>query len=208
MKIVDSSIKFDSFERVEILKKIERAGRICYKIESEITEESASAFVKKIISLGHEAVIEHVHLTAHVVCDRGVSHELVRHRLASYCQESTRYCNYSQEKFGSEVSFIMPQFSEGNMEAVAEWGAVCGFLEEKYLKMLSIRVSPQIARSILPNSLKTEVIMTANLREWRHVLKLRTSKRAHPDMRILMLKAHKFLVESLPEVFADIEVEP
>lgn len=169
----------------ETIKRIERFGRTCYKSEDRITDESAKNFICNIIKRGHESVLEHEKITVRVVCDRGVSHEIVRHRIASYSQESTRYCNYSNDKFGSELTFILPVFWD-NKERKKEldlWKQAMLNAEKSYFALLEAGAQPQEARSVLPNSLKTEIVMTMNLREWRHFFRLRTSEASHPQMR-------------------------
>jgi len=185
-----------------ILKRLEQCGRVCYKSEAKITDTSAEKFVAGIIERGHEAVLEHCSFTAKFICDRGVSHEIVRHRLASYCQESTRYCNYS--KGGLEITVIEPCFLNPNSDEWFFWEAACRASEKAYFDLLSCGCSPQEARSVLPNSLKTEVVMTANLREWRHFLKLRCSKAAHPQMRELALILLEKVRALIPVCFDDI----
>lgn len=188
----------------EILKHIEACGRVCYKSEDKITDESAPKFVANIINRGHEAVLEHYSITVKFICDRGVSHEIVRHRLASYCQESTRYCNYSKDKFGEEITVIKPSFLKPMTAEYNAWYAACEQAEHSYFQMLAAGQPPQFARSVLPNSLKTEVVMTANLREWRHFFKLRCSEAAHPQMRELAIPLCKELQAKIPVMFDDI----
>lgn len=188
----------------EILKDIEKIGRVCYKSEDKINDDSAKKFLKKIIIAGHESVIEHKCITVKFICDRGVSHELVRHRLASYSQESTRYCNYSMSKFGNEITFIKPCFWEEDTESYKMWLDTMRMIENTYLKLLDKNVEPEQARSILPNSLKTEIVATMNLREWRHFFVLRTSKKAHPQMRELASPLLQEFKSKLPVIFDDI----
>ena len=208
MKIIEASAELaQEIDAEQIMKHIERAGRVCYKSESRISDTSADKFIANIIKSGHESVIEHVSLTFKIICDRGVTHEIVRHRLASYSQSSTRYCNYASDKFGNELTFIKPCFWKEDDENYLLWKQTLEVAEKNYLAMIKNGARPEQARSILPNSLKTEIFMTANLREWRHFLKLRTSKRAHPQMREVALKIHKILVENLPIIFSDIIVE-
>ena len=246
MKIVNASYEIltdiSPYGTLE-LEQIERAARTCYKSEDKITEqgESAKKLIKNLIKNGHEAMLEHSQLSVKFICDRGVSHELVRHRMASFAQESTRYCNYSNEKFGNEITVIRPFFiSEENLiEDIADfaqlwkaclygyptkdldrvldmsakqrmallWKGICVNAQETYFTLLANGWTPQEARCVLPNSLKTEVVMTANYREWRHILKLRTDKAAHPQMRELMIPLLKELKERIPVIFDDIEVE-
>lgn len=184
MKIIEPKVELiNSPSYSGLLSLIELAGRTCYKSESKITEDSAEKFVRNILKRGHEAVIEHGSVTVRFTCDRGVSHEIVRHRLASYCQESTRYCNYSKDGFGGEITVIEPSWCSEGDPAYEVWKKACQRAELAYFDLMSIGCSPQESRSVLPNSLKTEVVMTANMREWRHFLRLRTASAAHPDMR-------------------------
>ena len=207
MKIISPSFEIlTPLDGQAVLKHIELCGRVCYKSEDKITGTSAAAFVANIIKRGHEAVLEHFSITVKFICDRGVSHELVRHRLASYCQESTRYCNYSKEGFGGEITVIRPAFLVEGTKAFACWRGACETAERSYFSLLEWGYSPQEARSVLPNSLKTEVVMTANLREWRHFFKLRTAPAAHPQMRELAVPLLHRMQELVPVVFDDLEV--
>jgi len=210
MKVIKPSFFIEtSINGSEVLKHIERVGRTCYKSEDKISNQSAEIFVKNIIKNGHEAVIEHYSITIRVICDRGVTHEIVRHRLASYSQESTRYCNYSKDKFTNQITFIEPYFWDINTEdgkgKYQIWKDVMEFSEKKYLELIEAGASPQEARSVLPNSLKTELVMTMNLREWRHFFKLRTGTAAHPQVREIAIPMLKKFKELIPIVFDDIE---
>jgi len=205
-------------EPMQILKTIEAVGRTCYKSEDKITDDSCVRFVKNIIDRGHEAVIEHYNITVRLINDRGVSHEEVRHRIASYAQESTRYCCYSKDKFDNQVSYIdllgsmkldaqVSKLSPDKFQAIYnEWIAACQDAEDHYNKMIKLGATPQIARSVLNNSTKTEICITANLREWRNIFKLRTSPAAHPAIREIMIPLLKAFKIMLPVVFDDIEV--
>lgn len=206
----------------DIAKYIERAGRVCYKSEDKITDDSAINFCRRLIASGHESVLEHQSFTVKFITDRGVSHELVRHRIASFSQESTRYCNYSKNKFNNQVTFIIPcdlDLYEGSYDEydnipngdfdINGTGRVLFFnslvrAEKYYLKLIKIGWTPQQARAVLPNALKTEIVVTANLREWRTILKQRTSNKAHPQMRDLMLPLLDYLKKVLPPFFEDI----
>ena len=199
MKIIEASYSIETpIDGAEILKRIEKAGRTCYKSEDRITAESAEAFVRMLIERGHESVLEHESITVRFVCDRGVSHEIVRHRLASYSQESQRYVRYN-----GDIEFINPHMP--NAKAYEAWQELCERAEETYKELLSYGVQPQQARSVLPNSTKTEIVMTANLREWRHFLKLRTAPAAHPQMRELTVPLLHKLQERIPVIFDDIQ---
>ncbi|WP_418389371.1 FAD-dependent thymidylate synthase [Acidaminococcus intestini] len=205
MKIINADVEFITpIDGAAILKRLEQCGRVCYKSEAKITDTSAPAFVAGIIKRGHEAVLEHCSFTVKFICDRGVSHEIVRHRVASYCQESTRYCNYSKEGFGSEITVIKPCFLHPYTDGFNLWEEGCLFAEQTYFNLLECGCSPQEARSVLPNSLKTEVVMTANIREWRHFLKLRCSPAAHPQMREVALILLDKLHSLIPVCFDDI----
>ena len=207
MKIIDPYFEvLDNIDGRMMLKKIELIGRVCYKSEDKITDESAEMFVKAILKNGHESVIEHEKISVRIICDRGVSHEIVRHRIASYSQESTRYCNYSQEKFGNELTFIKPVFWNEDSEEYKLWCDRMYDIEVSYNKLIEMGATPQEARSILPNSLKTEIVVSMNLREWRHFFKLRTAKNAHPQMRQISLLILQSFKEKLPVIFEDIEV--
>ena len=200
---------------IKELQHIEKIGRVCYKSEDRITDdgESAKKFVKMLISNGHEAMIEHSSLSVKFVVDRGVSHELVRHRIASFAQESTRYCNYSKDKFGNEITVILPCFFDTGMGILSnslvyqEWKSACECAEERYFNLLKMGATPQQARTVLPNSLKTEITVTANYREWRNFFKLRTAEASHPQMREVAIPLLKELKTLIPIIFDDIEVE-
>ncbi len=206
---------------IKELQHIERIGRVCYKSEDRITEdgESAKKFVKMLINRGYCAMIEHSSLSVKFIVDRGVSHELVRHRIASFAQESTRFCNYSTDKFGSKCNFI--DLRSGieldnkckNMTAgeigllMREWILSMEDAEKHYMNMLGLGATPQIARSVLPNSTKTEITITANYREWRNFFKLRVPGTAHPQMREVTIPLLAELKNKIPVVFDDICVE-
>ena len=208
MKIIKPGIEFITpINGDVILKRIEECGRVCYKSEGKITNDSAPAFVAAIVKRGHEAVLEHCSFTVKFICDRGVSHEIVRHRLASYCQESTRYCNYSKGEFGGEITVIEPCYLNKDTFAYDEWKDACRRSETAYFNLLNWGLTAQEARAVLPNSLKTEVVMTANIREWRHFLKLRCSKAAHPQMQEVATLLLKALKEKIPVLFDDVNPE-
>ncbi|KPU45650.1 thymidylate synthase ThyX [Oxobacter pfennigii] len=196
---------------IEILKHIEKIGRVCYKSEDSITADSAARFVKNIIKSGHESVIEHYSISVRIICDRGVTHEIVRHRIASYSQESTRYCNYSRDKFDNQITYIKPNFwcseNEGDKEKMKLWEETLSVIEKNYMKLVDLGATPQEARSILPNSLKTELVMTMNLREWRHFLRLRASKASHPQMREVAFLILNEFKGKIPVIFDDISAE-
>lgn len=199
MHIIDPSyIVIDKINGEEILKKIEKCGRVCYKSEDRTTDDSCKKFVAGLIKSGHESVLEHVSITVKFIVSRAIANEIVRHRLASYSQESTRYCNY---KDGIQV--VMPEVV-ANQYAYID---ACQHAEDAYIELLSEVNRPEIARGVLPNDLKTELIMTANLREWRHFFKMRCDYHAHPEMRRITRPLLKYLHALIPVVFDDLAEE-
>lgn len=214
--------------RQSTLNLLEAATRTCYKSEDCATDDSAAPFVRKIAQvLKHRSVIEHVSVSVRFVCDRGVTHELVRHRLCAFSQESTRYCNYSKDKFGNQISCILPvrfmskiggRWSGEIPDAVIAdlfklegerfdaWREAMKDAESNYFRSLELGDSPQEARGVLPTDLKTEIVCTANLREWHHIFTMRTAKAAHPHIRHLMIPLLKEFKAWMPEIYDDIEV--
>lgn len=187
----------DRINGENILKKLERIGRVSHKSENKITKDSKREFIKKLIELGHESVLEHQQITVKIICDRGVSHELVRHRIGSYTQESTRYLAYK------EIEIILPREIEQSKEVKKIFLKQVREIEKTYLKLITIGLRPEIARNILPHCLKTEIYCSFNLREWRHIFKLRCSPSAHPQIRRIMLKVLKEFQKRIPIVFDD-----
>ena len=205
MKIILPSVQLlDEIDAQSILRKIERAGRICYKSEGKMDEGTAETFVGSIIRRGHESVIEHEKLSVLLICDRGVSHEIVRHRIASYSQESTRYCNYAGDKFGNELTFIKPCFWNEGETAYELWKTAMQQCEDSYFALIESGATPEKARSVLPNSLKTEMVVTMNMRAWRHFLKIRTDAASHPQMRELAGLILEEFRANIPILFDDI----
>lgn len=206
----------DQIEGHKILKHIEKIARTCYKSEDLINDESAEKMIKKLIKMNHLAMIEHASVSVLFTCDRGVTHEIVRHRVASYAQESTRYVNYSKDKFGNEIGYIdiaggialdtkMKDLPVETIDAIiSEWHQACIDAEKHYMKMLELGATPQIARSVLNNSTKSDINVTMNLREWRHFFGLRCDSPAHPQMRELVIPLLKEMSEVIPIVFDDL----
>ena len=204
MNIVQQHVEvLTPLHEVLMLERIEQAGRTAYKSEEKITPGSAEAFCRMIIKNGHESVLEHVSITVKFMCDRGVTHELVRHRIASYTQESTRYCNYS-----GGLTVVLPlSLGDDSPSCIAArtiWEHAMWSAENAYCNMIESGCTPQQARHVLPLSTKTEIVTTMNIREWRHVLKLRTAPSAHPHIRALMLDLLAIFTEKLPVLFGDI----
>lgn len=216
MRTVEASVEFiNPPEYAVVLDTIERVGRTCYKSEDRITEFSAEDFIRGLIKRGHEAMIEHGSVTMRFINDRGVSHEEVRHRIASFGQESTRYCNYSKDKFDGEVTYIDIERGmeldatvsrlpfEVKLAIIHEWMVACLDAERHYMRMLELGATPQIARSVLNNSTKTELCITMNFREWRHFIRLRNDPTAHPQMREVAQQALDMLFEKYPVFFEE-----
>lgn len=202
MNIIKASVELvNAPDYQTMLNTIEQAGRVCYKSEDKIEEGSAERFVQAILNHGHEAVIEHSLITVKFICDRGVSHEIVRHRLASYCQESTRYCNYSKSKFCNEITVIEPCYLKPGTAGYLLWRRACKTAEIAYMDMLDNGATPQEARAVLPTSTKTEVVMSANIREWRHFLRLRNAPAAHPQMQEVARMLQHLLHTNYPIFF-------
>lgn len=210
MQIIEQSWSFESIPNGEaIIRSVEKAGRTCYKSEDKITEQSVLGFVTRVIKSGHHSVLEHASISVRIITDRGVSHEIVRHRLAAYSQESTRYCNYGKSTAG--ITVIMPVwFSSMSWEdrdssvTYCTWADAMIEAESAYFDLLSNGQSPQEARTVLPNSLKTELVMTCNIREWRHFFTLRCSPAAHPQMRELARSMLSGFKKAVPIVFDDV----
>lgn len=218
MRLIKPSFKIEtpvSQLGFDLLMRIEKAGRTCYKSEDKMTAISTVTFMEKIIKNGHHSVIEHESVSVRIICDRGVTHEIVRHRLASYSQESTRYCDYGN----GHVVFVLPPWVDikpgeystpvdiAKTDSDSSWAWTMRNLELCYQELRKNGWSPQQARSVLPNSLKTEIVMSANLREWRHFFKLRTSKAAHPQMREIATPMLAEFKKLIPVVFDDVIVE-
>lgn len=220
MRTIEAHVEFvNPPEYAVVLDTIEKVGRTCYKSENLITEDSAEGFVRRLIQRGHEAMIEHAGVTLRFFNDRGISHEEVRHRIASFAQESTRYCNYSKDKFDGEVTYIdiergmeldgtVSKLDEKTQLAIYhEWMKACLDAEEHYMKMLALGATPQIARSVLNNSTKTEICITMNFREWRHFITLRNDPAAHPQIREVAQQALDMLYGKYPVFFEQFVTE-
>lgn len=195
----------------KILKTIERAARTCYKSENKISDGSAEKVIKTCIGNGHESVLEHEKITVRIITDRGVTHELVRHRVASYSQESTRYCNYTNDKFGNELTFVVPVGLElhnldnsDTTDLRIVWEDAMVKAEQSYMHLINLGAKPELARGVLPTDVKTEIIVTMNIREWRHFFKLRCDKAAHPNIRYIATYMLIEFYKQLPCLFVDI----
>ena len=205
MKIIPPSYEIlTPIDGDSVLRHIERCGRTCYQSFEKMGDDTHIRFAKHIISRHHESVIEHFSISVKFIMDRGISHELVRHRLASFSQESTRYCCYSKDKFSGEISVIKPVALPENTEAFDIWKNAMQQAETAYLTLIDKGITAENARSVLPTCLKTEIVTTANLREWRHIFKMRCSNAAHPDIRFIMRKLREEFKSKIPVIFDDL----
>ena len=197
----------EKIDGIAALKKIERIGRVCYQSQDSITDDSWREFIEKILRRGDLSVIEHVSVTAYIYCDRGVSHELVRHRIASFSQESTRYCNYNKGRkiSGGEIR-IVPLMDGLTKEQTSRRMALYSMAEGVYNDEVAEGVSPQQARDNLPTCLRTEIVMTCNLREWLHFFELRCAPNAHPAMRKIAFEILDQMQKMIPLIFDDVAV--
>lgn len=205
-KIIEPRIELPRFKSQRILQSIENKARVCYKSEYLESKSRTGELIKRLLSAtpSHESVIEHETLSVKFTVDRGVSHELVRHRLSSFSQESTRYCAYDHKRFGNQITVIRPY--NLTTKQMHEWEQAMCAAEQAYFSLIAAGCTAEMARSVLPNSLKTEVWMSANMREWRHVLRLRTTRAAHPQIRQVMIPLLIYLQERLEPLFFDISL--
>lgn len=207
MKVVEPSVEILFRDDLKsALKRIETAARVCYKSENKISENSAEALCKSLMKNGHMAMFEHASVSVKIVCDRGISHEIVRHRIASYAQESTRYCNYASGKFNNEITVVHPLFFVEGTPEYTQWLMACTACENAYLALTAQGFSPQEARSVLPTSLKTEIVVTMNIREWIHFIRLRllgTTGKPHPQMKQIADMILREFAKDLPAIFLD-----
>lgn len=204
--VIEPSVEIERNYRTgsEIIRNIEKYGRVCYMSGSKTKENSAENFVRSAIKRGHFSIIEHEKVTARIICDRGVSHEIVRHRVGSYSQESTRYCDYSKD---SEIQAVRPLFFAGNEKRYEKWLDAMMAAEEAYKELRRLGAAPEEARTVLPNSLKTELVVTYNLREWRHFFYLRGGKAAHPQIRQIAIMLLEKIKAYVPVVFDDFIID-
>ena len=204
MKIIKPKIYVENIDGIKVMKRIERACRTCYRSEGSIDDESYKRLIKNCINRGHESVLEHEKVTIRMICDIGVYKDLTRHRFGSFSIESTRYCNYGKDKFENEIKFIEPVNIDKTSELYKDWYRTVDFIEQEYVRMSRMGATPDQMRMILPHSTAAEVTMTANIREWRHILKLRASKMAHPAIQQLMIPLLLHFKTIMPELFSDI----
>ena len=200
MKLIKPKVEIlDTLDEQDVMLRIATVARTCYKSESSSSEDKDKALVKRLIDSKHDAMLEFVDITVKFTTSIGITREIIRHRIASFANESTRYCNYSKDKFGNELTFIEP--SQG---ANDDWIEAVKQAEKAYLILVADGWTAEQARDVLPMCTKSEICMKANLREWRHFFKLRCDKHAHPDMRVLALDLLKQMHDKLPVIFDDL----
>ena len=206
MRLVEPWIKVENFDGVKIMKRIERACRTCYRSEDKISEESYKNLLTNCLNRGHESVLEHEKITVRIYSDIGTYKELTRHRFASFSVESTRYCSYNKDKYGNEIAVVNPVYIE-DKEVFETWKKAIEDMEKAYMKMKELGASTDMCREILPHSTAAEYTMTANIREWKHILELRTTNHVHPAIRQVLIPLLLLFKEQMPEIFGDIEYD-
>ena len=206
MRLVEPWIKVENFDGVKIMKRIERACRTCYRSEDKISEESYKNLLTNCLNRGHESVLEHEKITVRIYSDIGTYKDLTRHRFASFSVESTRYCSYNKDKYGNEIAVVNPVYIE-DKEVFETWKKAIEDMEKAYMKMKELGASTDMCREILPHSTAAEYTMTANIREWKHILSLRTTKNVHPAIRQILIPLLKYFKEQMPEIFGDIQYD-
>ena len=206
MRLVEPWIKVENFDGVKIMKRIERACRTCYRSEDKIIEESYKNLLTNCLNRGHESVLEHEKITVRIYSDIGTYKDLTRHRFASFSVESTRYCSYNKDKYGNEIAVVNPVYIE-DKEVFETWKKAIEDMEKAYMKMKELGASTDMCREILPHSTAAEYTMTANIREWKHILELRTTNHVHPAIRQVLIPLLLLFKEQMPEIFGDIEYD-
>lgn len=206
MRLVEPWIKVENFDGVKIMKRIERACRTCYRSEDKISEESYKNLLTNCLNRGHESVLEHEKITVRIYSDIGTYKDLTRHRFASFSVESTRYCSYNKDKYGNEIAVVNPVYIE-DKEVFETWKKAIEDMEKAYMKMKELGASTDMCREILPHSTAAEYTMTANIREWKHILELRTTNHVHPAVRQVLIPLLLLFKEQMPEIFGDIEYD-
>lgn len=203
MKLVEPWVKVEKFDGKEIMKRIERACRTCYRSEGKITDDSYKNLIKNCLTRGHESVLEHEKVTVRIYCDIGSYKDLTRHRFASFSVESTRYCSYDKDKYGNEISIMNPVYIE-DKEIYDTWKKTMEDMEKGYMKIKELGASTDMCREVLPHSTAAEYTMTANIREWKHIFSLRANNHVHPSIRQVTIPLLKYFKEQMPDIFDDV----
>lgn len=207
MRIVEPWIKVEKIDGKKIMKRIERACRTCYRSEGKITEDSYKKLLGNCITRGHESVLEHEKVTVRIYSDVGSYKDLTRHRFASFSIESTRYCSYDKDKYGNEIAFMNPAGYMEDEKMYEIWKNTMQEIENGYIKMKELGATTDMCREVLPHATAGEYTMTANIREWKHILALRTTKHVHPSIRQILIPLLKYFQEEMPEIFGEIEYD-
>ena len=206
MKIIEPTIEVEDVDYKNIMKILERACRTCYRSEGKITDDSYKKLLTNCITRGHESVLEHEKITVRIYDDVGSYKDLTRHRFGSFSIESTRYCSYDKDKYGNEIAFMNPIYIEDkNMYEI--WKKTMQEIENGYIKMKELGATTDMCRELLPHSTAAEYTMTANIREWKHILSLRTTNHVHPSIRQVLIPLLKLFKEEMPEIFGDVEYD-
>ena len=206
MRLVEPWIKVEKIDGIKIMKKIEKACRTCYRSEGSITDDSYKKLLRNCITRGHESVLEHEKVTVKIYNDVGSYKDLTSHRFASFSIESTRYCSYDKDKYGNEIAFINPIYIE-DKKVYELWKNAMQSIEDNYIEMKKLGATTDMCREVLPHSTAGEYTMTANIREWKHILSLRTTKHVHPSIRQVLIPLLKYFKQEMPEIFGDIEYD-
>lgn len=206
MRIVEPWVKVEKIDGKQIMKRIERACRTCYRSEGNVTEDSYKNLIKNCITRGHESVLEHEKVTVRIYCDIGSYKDLTRHRFASFSVESTRYCSYDKDKYGNEIAIMNPVYIE-DKEVYETWKKTMEEMEKGYMKMKELGASTDMCREVLPHSTAAEYTMTANIREWKHIFNLRANNHVHPSIRQVLIPLLKYFKEQMPEIFDDVKYD-
>lgn len=203
MNLVEPWVKVEKFDGKQIMKRIERACRTCYRSEGKITEDSYKNLIKNCLTRGHESVLEHEKITVRIYNDIGSYKDLTRHRFASFSVESTRYCSYDKDKYGNQISVINPVYIE-DKEIYETWKKTIEEMEKGYMRMKELGATTDMCRNLLPHSTAAEYTMTANIREWKHIFSLRANNHVHPAIRQVMIPLLKYFKEQMPEIFDEV----
>lgn len=206
VKIIEPKVEVEKFNGIDIMKKLERACRTCYRSEDVIGDETYKILLKNCINRGHESVLEHEKISIRLITEIGAYKDFTRHRLSSFSIESTRFCSYDKNKFNNEIKVINPKYIIDPM-IYDIWLKSCKTMEENYMLMKKLGANNDICREILNHSVAAEVVMSCNIREWRHILSLRCSKMVHPSLKVIFIPLLLLFKQEMPELFDDIDYD-
>ena len=206
VKIIEPKIEIEEFNGIDIMKKLERACRTCYRSEDIIGEDTYKILLKGCINNGHESVLEHEKITVRFTTELGAYKDFTRHRLSSFSIESTRFCSYDKDKFNKEIKVINPKYII-DPSIYQVWFKSCEIMEHNYMLMKKLGAKNDECREILNHSVSAEVVMTCNIREWRHILRLRCTKKVHPSLKVIFIPLLLLFKKEMPELFEDIDYD-